>query len=54
MTEPLFSVVAMVGYNRAQSTGGALDSARQELFSYEVTTDWRKLTRRPACHLNLT
>jgi hypothetical protein len=53
MTEPLFSA-AIASYKGAQSTGAALDSARQELFSYEVTTDWRKLTRRPACHLNLT
>jgi len=47
MTEPLFSVVAMAGYNRAQSTGAALDSARQELLSCE-------LTRRTTGHLDLT
>ena len=37
----------MAGYNRAQSTGAALDSARQELLSC-------KLTRRTTGNLNLT
>ena len=47
MTEQLFSVVVMAGYNRAQSTGEAFDSARQELLSC-------KLTRRTTGNLNLT
>jgi hypothetical protein len=47
MTEQLFSVVVMAGYNRAQSTGEAFDSVRQELLSC-------KLTRRTTGNLNLT
>jgi hypothetical protein len=46
MTEPLFSA-AIASYKGAQCSGATLDSVHQELCSYD-------LTRRTACHLNLT